>query len=92
MANRELMTKLHLQKTADRRWKQVQDTREEFRNSACTCRDDVRKAKAQMQLRLARDIKGKMKSIYCCISTKRLDKEKVGSVVSEVYDLVAADT
>lgn len=92
LASRELVTKLHLQKVADMRWKQVQDTREEFRNTACTYSDDVRKAKAQLQLRLARDIKVNKNSNYCCISTKRLDKEKMGSVLSKVGDLVAADT
>lgn len=86
------MTKLHLLKVAARRWKQVQDTREEFRNIACKCRHDVRKVKAQLQLRLARDIKGNKKSSYCCISAKRPDKEKVGSVLSKVGDLVAEDT
>lgn len=86
------MTRLHLQKVADRRGKNVQDTREEFRSIASTCRDNARKAKAQLLLRLARDIKGKRKNIYCCIPTKRLDKEKVGSVLSKIGDLVVADT
>jgi len=42
LGSRALMIKLHLQKVAERRWKQVQDTREEYRNIACTCRDGVR--------------------------------------------------
>lgn len=38
------------------------DTGQEFRNIACTYRDVVRNAKAQVQLILAIDIKGKKKS------------------------------
>lgn len=44
------MTKLHLRKAADTRGEQVQDARGEFRNVACACMDDVRKARDQPEI------------------------------------------
>lgn len=53
-----------------------------------TCR--VRKAKAQMQLRLSRDVKCNTKCFYCYISRKRLNKENVSLLLKEAEDLVRA--
>lgn len=78
------MAELHLQRAADRRWKQVQGTREQFRNTACTCGDGIRKTKAHLEWRLEKDIKNNKKSIYCCLSTNRLNKQNVGLVLSKV--------
>ena len=45
-------------------WKQVQVTWEEYRDTVRASRDEVRKAKAQMELNLARDVKGNRKG-FC---------------------------
>lgn len=37
----------------------------------------VRKAKAELGIRVSGDIKGKKKSFYHCVSGKRLNKENV---------------
>ncbi|RMC07279.1 hypothetical protein DUI87_16736 [Hirundo rustica rustica] len=66
-------------------WKQVQDPGEECRNIACMCRDDVGNVKAQLQLRLGRDIKSN-ESNYCCIGTKSLSKENMDSVLRKVRE------
>ena len=41
---------------------------------------------------LTRDIKGKKRSFCCYISSKRLNKENVGSLLNGVGDFVTADT
>lgn len=59
--------------------------REKFRNCAFTSRDEIRKSKAQVELRLVRNIKSNRGSIYWSIGTSRLKKEhwgeKLGSYV-----------
>ena len=68
-----------------------QATKEEFRNIAWACRDGVRKAKAQLELILARDTKGNKES-YHYINSKKQNRENVGPLLNEVGDLVTADT
>ena len=57
--------------------KQAQAIKEEFGNVAKARKDGVRKAKGQLELRLSRNLKGKKKSFYDQISSKRLNKENV---------------
>ena len=54
------LVKLREKKGMDRQWKHECVTREEYRNAVWTCRDGIRKAKAQMELNLARDVKNNM--------------------------------
>lgn len=75
-----------------RRWKQQQAAKEEFKNIAWACRGGVRKAKTQMELRLARDVTGNKVSFCLYINSKRLNKESVGLLVNGVSDLVTTDT
>jgi len=42
-----------------RQWKQGQVSWEEYRDAAQLCRDGIRKAKAQLELNVARDAKNK---------------------------------
>ena len=56
------------------------------------CEQGVRKAKVQLVLRLVRNIKGNKKRFYCCISSKRLNKENAGLLLNEVGDLVTVYT
>lgn len=58
----------------------------EFRKSLY--RDGVWKAKTELKLRLARDIR---KTVYCCNSSKRLNKENIGQSLNGVDDLVTVD-
>ncbi|GAB0177387.1 hypothetical protein GRJ2_000203900 [Grus japonensis] len=62
--NKELLDKLKHKKEAYRGWKQGQVAWEEYREIVRAVRDQVRKAKAQIELNLARDIKGNRKS-FC---------------------------
>ncbi|KAK4811175.1 hypothetical protein QYF61_019806 [Mycteria americana] len=89
--NKKLLAKLRNKKEAYRGWKQGRVTREEYRNTVQTCRDEVRKAKAQLELNLARDVKGNKKGFYKYISSKRNTRESGDPLLNEVGDLVTQD-
>ncbi|PKU43628.1 hypothetical protein llap_6060 [Limosa lapponica baueri] len=55
--SQDLLGKLKGKKEIHRQWKQEQVSWEEYRDAAQLCKDDVRKAKAQLELKLARDTK-----------------------------------
>lgn len=52
LASGKLVIELQHKKAAYDRWKQGEYTRKKFRNIAHACRDGMRKAKAQMELKL----------------------------------------
>uniref|UniRef100_A0A803T9P9 Reverse transcriptase domain-containing protein n=1 Tax=Anolis carolinensis TaxID=28377 RepID=A0A803T9P9_ANOCA len=56
---------------------------EEFKRIANTCREKVRKAKAQNELRLARDIKNNKKGFFAYVGGKRKKKEAIGPLQGE---------
>ena len=59
-----------------RKWKQGSVAWEENRAVVCVCRDRIRKAKAQMELNLARDVKDNRKGFYRYIGRRRQAKER----------------
>ncbi|GAB0209468.1 mitochondrial enolase superfamily member 1 [Grus japonensis] len=56
------------------------------------CRDATRKAKAHLELNLARDVKDKKEGFFKYISRKRTTRENVGPLLNEVGALVTEDT
>ncbi|PKU42736.1 hypothetical protein llap_6956 [Limosa lapponica baueri] len=62
--NKELLDKFKHNREAYRRWKQGQVAWDEYREIVQADRDQVRKAKVQIELNLARDIKGNKQSFY----------------------------
>jgi len=60
--NMELLDKLQHKKEAYRGWKQGQVAWQEYREIVRTARDQVRKAKALIELNLVRDVKGNKKT------------------------------
>ncbi|NXW45597.1 INVS protein, partial [Nyctiprogne leucopyga] len=74
-AAKEVMTELKCKNAVYKRWKQGWPAKEEFKNVVWACRDGVRKAKTQMELRLARDVTGNKVSFCLYINSKRLSKE-----------------
>ena len=64
-----------------RRWKQGCVSWDEYRAVVRVCRDRIRKAKAQMELNLARDVKDNKKGFYWYIGRKRQAKESVPPLV-----------
>ena len=69
--NRELLPFILRKKEVHREWKQEWVTWEGYREVVQTPRDQVRKAKTQIELNLLGDIKGKKKKFCRCISDKR---------------------
>lgn len=52
----------------------------------------MRKAKAQLKLRLARSVKGSKKNFYHNINYKRLSKESVGLLLNGAGNLVITES
>ncbi|KFW73581.1 hypothetical protein AS28_12130, partial [Pygoscelis adeliae] len=90
--NKELLGKLKHKKEAYRGWKQGQVAWEEYREEIIqAARDQVRKAKALIELNLARDIKGDKKSFHRYVRDRRKTRENVGPLRNEMGDLVTQD-
>ena len=75
-----------------RRWKQGCVSWEEYRAVVYVCRDRIRKAKAQMELNLARDVKDNMKGFYGYIGRRRRAKESVPPQMKGNGELASSDT
>jgi len=73
-------------------WKEEQATWEEYRNIVRACREAMSKAKAHLELNLARDVKNNKKSFFKYISSKRKTRENVGLLLNKVGALVTEDT
>jgi len=70
-----LLVKLQGKRELHRQWKQGQVSWEEYRDAAQSCRDGVRRAKAQLELTLARDAKNNKKASTSMSTRKaRLNK------------------
>ncbi|KFV13526.1 hypothetical protein N340_11889, partial [Tauraco erythrolophus] len=85
--NKDLLDQLRHKKKTYRGWKQGQVAWEEYRAIVRATRDQVRKAKALIDLNLTRDIMGNKKSIYRYVSDKRRSRENVGPLRKETGDL-----
>ncbi|GAB0188220.1 hypothetical protein GRJ2_001287300 [Grus japonensis] len=75
--NKELLGKVKQKKEAYRGWKQGQVAWEEYRETVRAGREQVRKAKALIEISLARDVKDNKKSFYRYVSDE--DEGKCGS-------------
>ncbi|GAB0210211.1 mitochondrial enolase superfamily member 1 [Grus japonensis] len=89
--NKEILGKVKQKKEAFRGWKQGQVAWEEYRETLQAARDQVRKAKALIELNLARDVKDNKKSFYRYVSDKRRTRENVGPLWNETGNLVTQD-
>ncbi|KFV08322.1 hypothetical protein N340_11415, partial [Tauraco erythrolophus] len=89
--NKLLLDQLRHKKKAYRGWKQGQVAWEEYRAIVRATRDQVRKAKALIELNLARDIKGNKKNFYRYVSDKKRSRENVGPLRKETGDLATQD-
>ncbi|GAB0182534.1 mitochondrial enolase superfamily member 1 [Grus japonensis] len=89
--NKKLLGKVKQKKEAYRGWKQGQVAWEEYRETVQAAREQVRKAKALIEISLAGDVKDKKKSFYRYVSDKRRIRENVGPLQNETGDLVTQD-
>ena len=67
----DLLDKLKSKKKIQKHWKQGPVPWEEYRGAARLCRDEVRKAKVQLELNLASDAKSNKKGFYRYLNQKR---------------------
>ncbi|KFQ11448.1 hypothetical protein N330_00764, partial [Leptosomus discolor] len=89
--NKELLDKRKHKTKAYRGWKHRQ-VAWEYREIVQVVKNQVRKAKALIELNLARDIKANKKNFYRYTGDKRRTRENVGPLQKETGDLVTQDT
>jgi len=89
--NKELLAEIRWKRKISGIWKEVQATWEEYRNVVRACRDATRKAKAHLELSLARDVKNNKKGFFKYISSKRKSRDNVGPLLNEAGVLVMED-
>jgi len=75
--SQDLLVKLKSKRELHRQWEQGQVSWEEYRDAPQLCRDRVRRAKARLELNLARDAKNNKKGFYRYVSQKRKVKESI---------------
>jgi len=75
--SRDLLVKLKGTKEMHRQWKQGQITREDYRDTVQLRREEVRKAKVQLELNLERDAKNNNKGFNRNVSQKKKIKESI---------------
>ncbi|CAM5151080.1 unnamed protein product [Eretmochelys imbricata] len=66
-------------------------TREEYKNIARACRNEIRRAKSHLELQLARDVKSNKKGFFRYVGNKKKAKESVGPLMNEGGNLVTED-
>ncbi|PKU46884.1 hypothetical protein llap_2857 [Limosa lapponica baueri] len=91
LTNKEFLEQLKLKKEAYRGQKQGQVAWEEHREIVRAARDQVRQAKAQTKLNLARDIKGNKNSFYMYVRDKRKTSKNMSPLQKETGHLVTWD-
>jgi len=89
--NKELLAELMWKRKVHGMWKEEQATWKEYRNVVRACRDATRKAKAHLELNMARDVKNNKKGFFNCISCKRKARDNVGPLLNEVVVLMTED-
>ncbi|CAM4499672.1 unnamed protein product [Lepidochelys kempii] len=89
--NGEILADLKHKKEAYKKWKVGHMTREEYKNIARACRNDIRRAKSHLELQLARDVKSNKKGFFRYVGNKKKAKESVGPLLNEGGNLVTED-
>jgi len=82
--NKELLEENRWKRKVHGMWKEGQAIWQEYRNVVRACRDATRKAKAHLELKLARDVKNNKKGFLNYISSKRKTRDNVGTLLNEV--------
>ncbi|PKU45837.1 glycerol kinase [Limosa lapponica baueri] len=89
--SRELLKKLKWKIEVYSVWKNRLITWEDYKNAVRVCRDERRKAKASLELKLARDVKVNKKGFFKSIGGKRKTRENVGPLLNETGAMVTED-
>jgi len=91
MVKSGILAKVRWKRKVHGMWKEGQATWEEYRKVVRACRDATRKAKAHLELNLARDVRNNKKGCFNYISSKRKTRDNVGLLLNEVGVLVKED-
>ncbi|KFO78572.1 hypothetical protein N303_07682, partial [Cuculus canorus] len=89
--SQDLLVNLKNKRELHRQCKKGQGTWDMYRDTAQLCRDEVRKAKVQLELNLAREVKTNKKGFYRYINQKRKVIENVPPLIVGNDDLVPTD-
>ncbi|KGL86842.1 hypothetical protein N301_02901, partial [Charadrius vociferus] len=89
--SRDLLKRLRWKKGVYNRWKKGLTAWEEYKNAVRVCREETRKAKAALELNLARDVKANRKGFFKYIGDKRKTRENVGPLLNETGAVVTDD-
>ncbi|KAM6036240.1 uncharacterized protein LJ206_001286 [Theristicus caerulescens] len=80
--NHELLGLLKTKREAYQRWRSGRLSVENYKGIARVCKDAVRKAKAQLELELARDVKNHKKRFFRYVNCKQKQKENIGPLLN----------
>ena len=80
--SKELLTELRQKRKVYGTWKEGHITLEEYSNVVRACMEATRKAKAHLELNLARDVKDNKKGFFKYISSKGQTRENVGPLLN----------
>ncbi|GAB0207904.1 mitochondrial enolase superfamily member 1 [Grus japonensis] len=89
--NRDLLLELRRKKKVYACWKQGQATWEDYRDAAHLCREKIRAAKAQLELKLASTVGDNIKGFFKYVNNKRRTRENIGSLLDENGHLTNRD-
>jgi len=73
-------------------WKKVQTTEEEYRDLVRPCREEIRKAISQLELRLTTLVRDNKKKVFCrYIGNKKRAKENLHPLLDAGEDIATKD-
>jgi len=85
--SKEILTEFRHAKKVYKRQMQRQVTEEEYRDTVQLCRDGVRKARADLEINLVRNVKDNKKGFYKYIKSKREMRGKYGPAPEWVREM-----
>ncbi|KAF1505046.1 hypothetical protein FQV18_0002366, partial [Eudyptula minor novaehollandiae] len=89
--NGELLQGLRKKRRVYRLWKKGQATQGEYRDLVRSCREEMRKAKAQLEHNLAAAVRDNKKSFYKYINDKKRAKENLHPLLDAGGNIVTKD-
>ncbi|GAB0180024.1 hypothetical protein GRJ2_000467700 [Grus japonensis] len=89
--NRDLLLELRWKKKVYACWKQGQAMWEDYRDAARLCREKIRAAKAQLELKLASTVGDNKKGFFKYVNNKRRTRENIGLLLNKNGHLTNRD-
>jgi len=89
--NRELLLGLRKQRRVYHLWKKGQVTQEEYRGLVRSCREEIRKTKSQLELRLATVVRDNKKCFYKYTNNKKAANESLHPLLDARGNIASKD-